>query len=75
MVYPGRYQKEVLMKAIGTVAMIIGIVCLIAAVVSRISMTPIMLVPGGLEAGAILAFANTCLLISIVLILSEMGKK
>lgn len=63
------------MKAIATVIMIIGIICLVAAVISRITMIPIMLVPGGLEAGALLAFTNTCLLISIVLMLTEMGKK
>lgn len=63
------------MKAIATVTMIIGIVSLIAAVVSRITMTPVMVVTGGLGAGALLAFTNTCLLISIILMLGEMGKK
>lgn len=63
------------MKAVANVVMIIGIVSLIAAVVSRVTMTPIAIVPGGLEASALLAFTNTCLLISMVLMLGEAGKK
>ncbi len=63
------------MKAIATVIMIIGIVSLIAALVSRITMIPIIVVPGDLEAGALLSFANTCFLISIIIILGEISKK
>jgi len=63
------------MKAVAGIIMVIGIVSLVAAVVSRLTMTPIAVVPGGLEADALLTFTNTCLLISIIIMMGEMGKK
>jgi len=63
------------MKAVAGIIMVIGIVSLVAAVVSRLTMTPIAVIPGGLEADALLTFTNTCLLISIIIMMGEMGKK
>lgn len=57
------------MKKIAVTAMIIGMVSLIAGIISRVMVTPLTIVPGGLEANAFLAFTNTCLLFAIALTL------
>lgn len=69
------------MKKIAYIALIIGGVSLIIGIISRLTMTPVMLWTGGLgggvEASAFLSFTNTCLLIAITFILLEIlkGKK
>lgn len=63
------------MKAAANVILGIGLISLVVAIISRITMMPVPVVAGGLEASAILQFANTCFLVTIVLMLGEMVKK
>lgn len=51
------------------IIIIIGIISLLAGVVSRLLLMPIP-VPGGLEANALLSFASACFLLSIALSVS-----
>lgn len=51
------------------VFMIFASISLIAGIISRLTLTPIPFVPGTLEAGSLLNFANTCLLFAIALML------
>ena len=62
------------MKTIAYVAVVVAGISLITGIISRWTLTPITLVPGGLEAQAFLTFANTCLLIAITFILLDMLK-
>lgn len=65
------------MKTIAYIAIVIGAISLVVGIISRLTVTPIAAVRGGLEAEALLAFTNTCLLIAITFILLEIlkGKK
>ena len=58
------------MKMIVNVVILAGVLAFVVAIISRMTMTPLTIVPGGLEAEAILSFANTCLLIAAVLLLN-----
>lgn len=74
-----KYKKLIkkggeVMKMIAYVAIVVAAISLIAGIISRWTLTPIALVPGGLEAQALLTFTNTCLLIAITFILLEMSK-
>jgi Flp pilus assembly pilin Flp len=60
------------MKKIAVTALIIGLVSLITGIISRVMITPLTIVPGGLEANAFLAFTNTCFLFAIALTLLGM---
>lgn len=62
------------MKTISKIAIVIGIISLAVGIISRIAMAPVGLVPGGLEAEALLAFTNTCFLVAITFILLEILK-
>jgi len=62
------------MKGVANVAIVIGVISLIASIVSKLMMRPVGLIAGGLDARGLLLFANTCLLIAITLILSEKSK-
>jgi len=53
------------MKKIAVTSVLIGLVSLIAGIISRVTFKPLAIVPGGLEANAFLAFTNTCLLFAI----------
>ena len=56
------------MKKLGNITLAIGLICLAVSIVSRFTMRPITgIAPGGLDARAILAFANTCFLLTIIL--------
>ena len=57
------------MKTIAYIAIVVSAVSLIVVIISKLTLTPIAIVPGGLEAQALLGFANTCLLIAITFIL------
>ncbi len=63
------------MKMIANVALIAGAVSFILAVVSRMTVKLIPIMPGGLEAQALLAFTNTCLLTAAVVLLMQLTKK
>lgn len=63
------------MKILAYVVIVIAVISLIVGIVSKLTMTPVAFLPGGLEAQAFLVFTNTCLLIAITLILLEMLKK
>lgn len=62
------------MKAIAYIAMVIAAISLIVGIISRFTLVPVAMVRGGLEAQALLAFTNTCLLIAITFILLEILK-
>jgi len=59
------------MKGLGNAVMVVAVVVFVAAIISRLTMVPLPIVPGGLDAEALLGFTNTCLLIAIVLKLSK----
>lgn len=62
------------MKIVAYIALVVAALSLVVGIISRFTLTPIGLVPGGLEARAILAFTNTCLLVAVVFILLEILK-
>ncbi len=62
------------MKRIAYISMVVAAISLIAGIISRVTLTPIAIVPGGLEANVLLTFTNTCLLIAITFILLAMLK-
>lgn len=62
------------MKTVAYLAIVIAAISLIAGIISRFTLTPLAMVPGGLESQALLAFTNTCLLVAITLILLEILK-
>jgi len=60
------------MKALVNIALVLAAVSFILGVISRLTVTPIPIVPkGGMEAQAFLQFTNTCLLAAIALILKK----
>ena len=63
------------MKMIVNVVLAVGAVSFILAIVSRMTMKMIPIIPGGLEAQALLAFTNTCLLTAVVALLMQLTKK
>jgi len=63
------------MKTITNITLVLAAVSLALGVVSRVTMQPIPILPGGLEASALLALANTLLLGAVVAILMQMAKK
>ena len=63
-----------MMKTIAYLAIAVGALSLIGGIISKWLLTPVALVPGGLEAGVLLAFTNTCLLAAITFILLAMLK-
>ncbi|MBU1726295.1 MAG: hypothetical protein KJ880_01510 [Candidatus Omnitrophica bacterium] len=62
------------MKTYASIVLIIATTSFILAIISRIMMVPLPIVPGGLEAQALLAFTNTCLLLAAVMILLQILK-
>jgi hypothetical protein len=63
------------MKSVWGLAIILGFISLIVGMISRITMRPLAIVPGGgLEAEVLLTFTNTCFLIAITFILLEQLK-
>ena len=64
------------MKVLVNIALVAAVVSLVVAVISRLSLRPLPIGYGvGIEANALLTFANTCLLIAITFILMQMSKK
>ena len=63
------------MKKVAYVAIVVAAISLIAGIISRWTLTPIALAQGSLEAGVLLSFTNTCLLIAITFILLGILKK
>ena len=59
------------MKSLSNAIIVVAVIAFIAGIISRVTMQPLPIIPGGLEAQALLAFTNTCLLIAIVLKLSK----
>ncbi len=58
------------MKAIANAVLLLAVVSLILGIISRFIMTPIPIIPGGgAEANIFLQFSNTCLLLTIALLL------
>jgi len=62
------------MRIIAYIGLVCALLALVVGVVSRVTMTPINLLPGGLEAESFLAFTNTCLLVAVVFLLLERKK-
>ena len=60
------------MKKTAYVTLALALISLVLGIVSRVTLIPIPLVPGsGLEASAFLRFTDTCLLLTIILVLLE----
>jgi hypothetical protein len=59
---------------IGMIGIIAGLISLVLGVISRVTMIPLPVAPGGLEAEVWLNFANTCFLFSIAFLLFESNK-
>ena len=55
------------MKALGIIALIAGVICVIIAIVSKFAMQPLPFLPPGLLPSSILGFANTLFLLAIAL--------
>jgi hypothetical protein len=72
---PDTAEKEGEMKALANIALVLAVVSLVLGIVSRATMNPIPVFPGGLEAKALLMLANTFLLAAAVAILMQMSKK
>ena len=72
---PDAAEKEGKMKALASIALVLAVVSVVLGIVSRATMSPIPIFPGGLEAGALLTLANTFLLAAAVAILMQMSKK
>lgn len=63
------------MKGIINIALVAAAISLILGIISRLTMTPIPIAPGGgIEAQVFLAFTDTCLLIAIALTLLQIAK-
>jgi len=62
------------MKNIVNVVLVIAAISLVAGIISRLSVVPIVLGRAEIFAEAFLAFTNTCLLLAIVLILLQLVK-
>ena len=64
------------MRIIAYIALAVAGVSIIAGLISRLTMTPISLAPGGVEAQTFLSFTDTALLVAITFILLEiLGRK
>jgi len=60
------------MRKVANIVLVIGLISLILGIISRMTLIPIPIVPGsGIEANVFLRFTNTCLLLTIALILLE----
>ncbi|MFH1783749.1 MAG: hypothetical protein ABH868_02470 [bacterium] len=62
------------MNKIAKIAIVIAAISLITAIISRFT-GPIALAPGGINAHGLVSFANTWLLVAIVIILLDKCKK
>lgn len=62
------------MKTVANILFVVAILTFIVAIISRLTMTPLSVIPGGLEAEALLSLTNTCLLIAVVLLLQNTTK-
>lgn len=65
---------EAKMKKGAIAAVVLAIASLAVGIISRVTLSPLNFIPGGLEANALLAFTNTCLLFAVVLLLWESRK-
>lgn len=63
-----------MMKTIAYIFIVVAAVSLIVGLVSRLTLTPVSIVPGGATARSFLEFTNTCLLIAVTFILLHIVK-
>jgi|GEM_PF-4661035 len=64
------------MKGLANLALWVAIISIVLAIISRLLMKPLPIAPaGGISAGVILSFANTCLLLAIAIYAVEALKK
>jgi len=62
------------MRTIANLAVVAAAISLIVGFISKIRLTPVPILPGGLAAETLLIFTNTCLLVAITCLLLEMSK-
>ena len=62
------------MKSVAKFFIIIGFISLLVGLISRMTLKPVGLIPGTMEANTLLQFTNTCMLIAITLMLWEKSK-
>jgi len=60
------------MKTLANLALLLAALSFVVGVISKITLKPVPILPGGLEAEALLIFTNTCILFAVALKL--MGK-
>ena len=63
------------MKRGAYICLFIAGISLIMSLVSRFTLTPVNMLPGGLEASAFLQFTNTCIIIANTFFIVELLKK
>jgi len=65
------------MRTIANLALIAAAVSFMVGLISKIRLTPVHILPAGIEARALLIFTNTCLLVAIIFLLLDTlkGKK
>ena len=62
------------MRTIANLAVVAAAISLIVGFISKIRLTPVPILSGGLAAETLLIFTNTCLLVAITCLLLEMSK-
>ena len=63
------------MKKIAIISLILAGVSFLLAVVAKVQLRPLPVLPNGLDSANFLQFTEICLLVAIVLILLEIAKK
>ncbi|MFH1640374.1 MAG: hypothetical protein ABIA66_00250 [Candidatus Omnitrophota bacterium] len=63
------------MKKISIAVIVVGVLSILGGILSRITMQPLPLAPGGVEASVLLKLASTCFLLAIALLLVQSVKE
>ena len=63
------------MKKLASTIIVVGVVSLALGVISRLSMRPLPIARGGIEASVLMDFTDTCLLLAIALLLIPSAKE
>ena len=63
------------MSKVADIAIGIALISLVLGIFSRVTMQPLAVAPGGIEASVLLQFTNTCLLLAIALLIAQLVKK
>jgi hypothetical protein len=61
------------MRQVGIIAIIVGVISLVLAAYSRVTLEPLGIVPGGLTTENFIGITNTCLLAAIAFVLLDIS--